>query len=144
MREFWFFSFKWWITVPLWHEFWPMAAAGLHIQDQGRLFRMSSGVCQTIKVSEFYLYNIYHVPVKVFFFVVFLGIEEWWLVYKSSIMREKKNGIRFHFIGQPQYWPPPSLFQSNLNHNIIPVMVLSVYVQLCREKLSIKLGSISI
>lgn len=67
MREFWFFSFKWWITVPLWHEFWPMAAAGLHIQDQGRLFRMSSGVCQTIKVSEFFLYNIYHVPVKVFF-----------------------------------------------------------------------------
>lgn len=39
---------------------------------------------------------------------------------------------------------PPSLFQSNLNHGIIPVMVLSVYVQLCREKLSIKLGSISI
>lgn len=35
-----------------------MAAAGLHIQDQGRLFRMSSGVCQTIKVSEFFLYNI--------------------------------------------------------------------------------------
>uniref|UniRef100_A0A8W8JBE2 Calponin-homology (CH) domain-containing protein n=1 Tax=Magallana gigas TaxID=29159 RepID=A0A8W8JBE2_MAGGI len=27
-----------------------MAAAGLHIQDQGRLFRMSSGVCQTIKI----------------------------------------------------------------------------------------------
>lgn len=48
-----------------------MAAAGLHIQDQGRLFRMSSGVCQTIKVSEFYLYNIYHVPVKVFFFCSF-------------------------------------------------------------------------
>lgn len=77
-------------------------------------------------------------------FCSFLGIEEWWLVYKSSIMREKKNGIRFHFIGQPQYWPPPSLFHSNLNHGIIPVMVLSVYVQLCREKLSIKLGSISI
>lgn len=53
------FSLKWWITVLLWHEFWPMAAAGLHIQDQGRLFRMSSGVCQTIKVSEFFLYNIY-------------------------------------------------------------------------------------
>lgn len=32
---------------------------------------MSSGVCQTIKVSEFYLYNIYHVPVKVFFFCSF-------------------------------------------------------------------------
>lgn len=46
------------------------------------------------------------------------------------------------FIGQPQYIPP-SPFQSNLNR-IIPVMVLSVYVQLCREKLSIKLGSISI
>lgn len=58
MREFWFFSLKWWIMVLLWHEFWPMAAAGLHIQDQGRLFRMSSGVCQTIKVSEFFLYNI--------------------------------------------------------------------------------------
>lgn len=25
-------------------------------------------------------------------------------------MRDKKNGIRFHFIGQPQYWPPPFPF----------------------------------
>lgn len=110
MREFWFFSFKWWITVPLWHEFWPMAAAGLHIQDQGRLFRMSSGVCQTIKVSEFFYIIYISCTCKSSFFVVFLGIEEWWLVYKSSIMRDKKNGIRFHFIGQPQYWPPLPFF----------------------------------
>lgn len=145
MREFWFFSFKWWITVPLWHEFWPMAAAGLHIQDQGRLFRMSSGVCQTIKVSEFYLYNIYHVPVKVFFFCSFFRDRGMMacLQILDHAGKEKWNQVPF-------YWsatiltPPPSLFHSNLNHGIIPVMVLSVYVQLCREKLSIKLGSISI
>lgn len=53
------------------------------------------------------LYNICHVPVKVVFLVVFLAIEEWWLVYKSSIMREKKNGIGFHF-----YWSATTLTPS--------------------------------
>lgn len=71
---------------------------------------MSSGVCQTIKVSEFFYIIYISCTCKSSFFVVFLGIEEWWLVYKSSIMRDKKNGIRFHFIGQPQYWPPPFPF----------------------------------
>lgn len=144
MREFWFFSFKWWITVPLWHEFWPMAAAGLHIQDQGRLFRMSSGVCQTIKVSEFFLYNIYHVPVKVFFFCSFFRDRGMMacLQILDHAGKEKRNRVPFYW--SATILTPPSLFQWNLNHDIIPVMVLSVYVQLCREKLSIKLGSISI
>lgn len=56
--------------------------------------------------------------------------------------KEKWNQVPFYW--SATILTPPSLFQSNLNHNIIPVMVLSVYVQLCREKLSIKLGSISI
>lgn len=121
-----------------------MAAAGLHIQDQGRLFRMSSGVCQTIKVSEFYLYNIYHVPVKVFFFCSFFRDRGMMacLQILDHAGKEKWNQVPFYW--SATILTPPSLFQSNLNHNIIPVMVLSVYVQLCREKLSIKLGSISI
>lgn len=139
MREFWFFSLKWWIMVLLWHEFWPMAAAGLHIQDQGRLFRMSSGVCQTIKVSEFFLYNILCTCKSSFF-------RDRGMMACLQILdhagKEKWNQVPFYW--SATILTPPSLFQSNLNHNIIPVMVLSVYVQLCREKLSIKLGSISI
>lgn len=121
-----------------------MAAAGLHIQDQGRLFRMSSSVCQTIKVSEFYLYNIYHVPVKVFFFCSFFRDRGMMacLQILDHAGKEKWNQVPFYW--SATILTPPSLFHSNLNHGIIPVMVLSVYVQLCREKLSIKLGSISI
>lgn len=88
-----------------------MAAAGLHIQDQGRLFRMSSGVCQTIKVSEFYLYNIYHVPVKVFFFCSFFRDRGMMacLQILDHAGKEKWNQVPFYW--SATILTPPSLFQ---------------------------------
>lgn len=78
-----------------------MAAAGLHIQDQGRLFRMSSGVCQTIKVSEFYLYM--SCTCKSSFFCNFFGGKGRMPVLQILGGEKIKMESGSIFIGQPQH-----------------------------------------
>lgn len=78
---------------------------------------MSSGVCQTIKVSEFYLYNIYHVPVKIFFCSFFRdrGMKAC-LQILDHAGKEKWNQVPFYWSATILTPPFPFSFKSESWH----------------------------